>query len=152
MFDPFLRPFWGLLCRDHSHELVHSQSLLAAFNSDRSSKSSRLSKLEYFCYLFGLVLVRVLALMKNINDNALALIFKVPRKKIHSSWKSESILSSKIQDFLCQIVTAKEDKTIIAGRKKNQKHVLWSKDTSIFLNGLIIFLMVHDHRHTYTIS
>ena len=83
--------------------------------------------------------IRVLALMKNINDNALALIFKVPRKKIHSSWKSESILSSKIQDFLCQIVTAKEDKTIIAGRKKNQKHVLWSKDTSIFLNGLIIF-------------
>ena len=57
VFDPFLRPFWGLLCRDHSHELVHSQSLLAAFNSDRSSKSSRLSKLEYFCYLFGLVLV-----------------------------------------------------------------------------------------------
>ena len=57
VFDPFLRPFWGLLCRDHSHELVHSQSLLAAFNSDRSNKSSRLSKPEYFCYLFGLVLV-----------------------------------------------------------------------------------------------
>ena len=36
VFDLFLRPFWGLLCRDHSHEPVHSQSLLAAFNSDRS--------------------------------------------------------------------------------------------------------------------